>query len=364
MKTTLTFLIAILLTACNTPLITKSSWDMVEIPAPSLQNSMLEKDANTQTIGIYLPPSYLSKPEKKFPVVYFLQGYGQSVSIDGYISDILNEGIKKDQIPEMIYVEISGKYLFNGSFYHNSKVTGNWEDFIVKDVISYLDNHYRTIAKSESRALCGHSMGGYGALEISMKHPEIYKVCYSMSPGLYNAKGLSESFMFANGGTIQSILNIIDTLSAYNKEEAHKKYMEMVENIEDWKTEATLAYGMSFAPNTDKAPYFNYPVSISGKDTLINDNFWFQWEKGFGNVRDELIMNTENLRSLKQLTIDCGYNDEFRWITKGTQYYTRKLEELRIPFQIKWHNGTHGSLFNQSIEEGLFPTVANALDFE
>ena len=51
---------------------------------------------------------------------------------------------------------------YKGSVYTNSEVTGQWEDFIVEDVIAFMDSNYRTIATAEGRGLAGHSMGGYG----------------------------------------------------------------------------------------------------------------------------------------------------------------------------------------------------------
>jgi S-formylglutathione hydrolase FrmB len=66
--------------------------------------------------------------------------------------------------------------------YSNSVTTGNWEDFIAKELVSYIDKHYRTIAKAESRGLSGHSMGGYGALRIGQKNPGVFSSIYLLSP--------------------------------------------------------------------------------------------------------------------------------------------------------------------------------------
>ena len=68
-----------------------------------------------------------------------------------------------------------------------TEVTGNWDDFISKEVVSFVDENYRTLNKRESRAIAGHSMGGFGALNLSMLHPEIFGMCYALSPGVFNA---------------------------------------------------------------------------------------------------------------------------------------------------------------------------------
>ena len=58
--------------------------------------------------------------------------------------------------------------------YSNSPTTGDWERFIAEDLVAYMDSHYRTLANRMSRGLAGHSMGGYGALRIGMKRPDVF----------------------------------------------------------------------------------------------------------------------------------------------------------------------------------------------
>lgn len=204
------------------------TWSVINIPAPSLANNILSDD-NQKQIGVYLPPSYL-KSTRKYPVVYFLQGYGGKIDSD-FIGAILDSLTNENQIPEIIGVEISGVYSFKGSLYVNSPVSGNWDDFVTKDVISYIDENYRTLAKAESRALVGMSMGGFGVLNLIMHHPDTYKIAYSMSPGLFNEKGLSECLMFHNGGTIKPILSLIEKLKPLTKEEAHTEFLKYAKSI-------------------------------------------------------------------------------------------------------------------------------------
>ena len=71
--------------------------------------------------------------------------------------------------------------VYDGSMFSNSPTTGDWETFIAKDLTSYIDGHYRTIADRSARGLAGHSMGGYGTVRIGMKHPEAFSVLYAMS---------------------------------------------------------------------------------------------------------------------------------------------------------------------------------------
>src|SRR5207249_12119449 len=83
---------------------------------------------------------------------------------------------------ELIVVLPDSKTVHNGSMYSSSVTTGDFENYVASDLVSYIDAHYRTIASRESRGLVGHSMGGYGATRIGMKHADVFGSLYIMSP--------------------------------------------------------------------------------------------------------------------------------------------------------------------------------------
>ena len=85
------------------------------------------------------------------------------------------------KIQKMIVVMPDASNKLGGAFYTNSVAAGNWEDFITRDLVSYIDSRYRTIRRASSRGIAGHSMGGYGAIKLAMKHPNIYGAVYGLS---------------------------------------------------------------------------------------------------------------------------------------------------------------------------------------
>ena len=84
---------------------------------------------------------------------------------------------------------LDSKTVHNGSMYSSSVTTGDFENYVARDVVSYMDAHYRTLATRESRGLVGHSMGGYGATRIGMKHADVFGSLYIMSPCCLSARG-------------------------------------------------------------------------------------------------------------------------------------------------------------------------------
>jgi enterochelin esterase-like enzyme len=163
----------------------------VKINSAAIADNIVATKAE-QTIYIYLPPSY-NTSTKHYPVVYFLPGYTEGsmkISLPKDADVLIEEG----KIKEMILVTVPG----GSSFYVNSPITGNWDDFVTQEVVGYVDSHYRTIPKAEARGISGHSMGGYGALNLAMLHPEIFGAIYSISPGLFDENGLGTSQMYGD----------------------------------------------------------------------------------------------------------------------------------------------------------------------
>ncbi|NJK86707.1 MAG: esterase family protein [Bacteroidales bacterium] len=120
-------------------------------------------------------------------------------------------------------VIVNGYNILEGCFYQNSPVTGNWEDFVVNDVVKFIDAKYRTIPKAGSRALIGLSMGGYGALTLSMRHPSVFSVGVGECPGLADPQGMMKTSLFNDQQVINRIISIRNELQEYSKEEAHQK---------------------------------------------------------------------------------------------------------------------------------------------
>src|SRR5271167_772048 len=144
----------------------------------------LEGDAVDRDVLVFLPPSYSKERKRHYPVVYALHGY--SIGAEQWSHEIhvpqTVEGAFAKGSREMIVVLPDSKTVYNGSMYSSSATTGDFENYVARDVVAYMDTHYRTIPDRQSRGLVGHSMGGYGASRIGMKHAEVFGALYIMSP--------------------------------------------------------------------------------------------------------------------------------------------------------------------------------------
>ena len=124
--------------------------------------------------GVYLPPSYSKSPEKKYPVLYFLHGLFEDEtrwSTRGETDQILDRMIGDGKIGEFIVALPYG----GTSFYTNMRDgSEKWEDVMVTEFLPLIESSYRVNASRAQRGISGTSMGGYGALKIAMKHPDLF----------------------------------------------------------------------------------------------------------------------------------------------------------------------------------------------
>src|SRR5664280_2403033 len=164
--------------------------ERIKIHGAALEGN-LEGDAVDRDVIVFLPPSYATQKNRRYPVVYALHGYSigaQQWSGEIHVPQTI-EGAFAQGAQEMIVVLPDSKTLHNGSMYSSSVTTGDFEQFIARDVVGYIGAHYRTIPKRTSRGLVGHSMGGYGASRIGMKHSDVFGSLYIMSPCCMSARG-------------------------------------------------------------------------------------------------------------------------------------------------------------------------------
>jgi len=155
----------------------------IKVHGAALEGS-LEGDSADRDLLVFLPPSYATAKTRRYPVVYALHGYfigAEQWSKEIHVPQTI-EGAFAKGAREMIVVLPDSKTVHNGSMYSSSVTTGDFENFVAHDVVAYVDAHYRTLAARESRGLVGHSMGGYGATRIGMKHADVFGSLYIMSP--------------------------------------------------------------------------------------------------------------------------------------------------------------------------------------
>jgi S-formylglutathione hydrolase FrmB len=130
---------------------------------------------------VYLPPGYEDEPDRRYPVVYFLQGLTGQVdmwhnrrAMVANFPERVDALFASGDVPPALVVLVDGWTSWGGAQYLDSAALGRYQSYLSTDVVAFVDGRYRTIAASAARAVAGHSSGGYGALVSGLLHPEVW----------------------------------------------------------------------------------------------------------------------------------------------------------------------------------------------
>ena len=290
----------------------------------------LEGDAVERDVIVFLPPSYRTDTLRRYPVVYALHGY--SIGAEQWMHEIhvpqTIEGAFAQGAPEMIVVLPDSKTVHNGSMYSSSVTTGDFERFISRDVVEYIDAHYRTIPDRRSRGLVGHSMGGYGAARIGMKHADVFGSLYIMSPCCLSARGAGP----ANPQAEQ-------TLEAVRtpEDEANLPFF----------LRAQLATAAAWSPNPKNPPLY---LDLPTKGGVMQTDVLAKWAANAPLAF--LDQYVGNLRMYDGIGIDVGDQDGLR-VDAGRLHDV--LGTYGIPDAFEVYHGTHTSAVADRFQNHVLP---------
>jgi enterochelin esterase-like enzyme len=326
----------------------------VKVAAPSLTGNRLG-DPVEQSVAIYLPPGYEASPSKRYPTIYLLHGFGgdsKAWSGEGPFSfnlpPLLDSMMGGGRIREMIVVAPNARNAYGGSFYSNSAVTGNWEDYIYRDLIGYVDANYRTLARPSSRGVAGHSMGGYGAMVLGMKHPEVFGAIYALSPCCFGIEG-------DLGETNPAWSRVLRLTS---REQVPKE----PRSLEDFFTAAFVALSAAFSPNPGRAPlYTDMPFQERDGRIQKNEVVYAKWQSKMPLYMVEDYK--QNLLRLRGIFLDYGQKEEFSHVRSATSSLSKALAERQIPhvFEI-YEGGNHVNKVRERLETRLLGFFSDKLD--
>jgi enterochelin esterase-like enzyme len=319
----------------------------IKIHGTALEGN-LEGDAVDRDVIVILPPSYQKESNQRYPVVYALHGY--SIGAEQWTHEIhvpqTIEGAFGLGSKEMIVVLPDSKTIYNGSMYSSSETTGDFERFIYHDVVSYIDAHYRTIAETSSRGLVGHSMGGYGASRIAMKHPDIFGALYIMSPCC-----LSPRAGAAAGASDQ----------VKERALADERKVNVAQSPADLAAQspgfgaASYAAAAAWAPDPKNPPlYFDLPTKDGIAQPEIVAKFAANAPLAFV---DQYI---GNLKQYRAISIDVGDQDGLRFDTVKLH---KILDDYRIANTFEIYAGTHTSAVADRFQNHVLPFFSKNLCF-
>jgi enterochelin esterase-like enzyme len=333
-------LIAVLSSSAQTGTIKTDEFHFVSLEAN------LVGDSPKRSILVYLPPGYERQKKMSYPVVYLLHGFnGYGVGNKGWIREggdfnveTISRLIGERKISPMIIVMPDGSNRYGGSFYTNSIATGNWEDHIVRDLVAFIDKNYRTLPRAESRGIAGHSMGGYGALKIALKHPDVFGAAYGTSSCClsYTPSAENSQSMIAAG-----------KLASFA--EADKA---------TFPVQVRFALAAAWSANPTKPPFFSeYPLNVNGGDAERSSDVLARWQANIPTYMADQFAT--NLRRLRGIAFDAGTQEAS--IQNANRQFAEALERNKIEHTFEIFEGGHTDKVRERIETKMLPFFSRTL---
>lgn len=305
--------------------------EKIKVHGPSLQGNLEGNEIDRQVM-VVLPPSYKSSPNKRYPVVYYLHGF----AIDGenfynymHVPEAVAHNAAKGN--EFIVVVPSTLTKMGGSMYSSSVTTGDFRAFVAKDLVSYIDSHYRTIANRGGRGLVGHSMGGYGTWVIGMDYPQVFDSIWAQSACCVSPRT----------ETVESAT----AMSAVKIDGVDKAGFGM---------RAGLASMTAWSPNPQNPPFYaDFPLKDGAVDPLVI-------AKWANNSPLAMVAgHVGALKSFDAIGADVGTKDGL--IADDTAIHN-ELTKFGIAHEWATYEGTHTDKIGERFDQIVLPFFAKHLD--
>ncbi len=322
--------------------------------ANSAKGQLVEREVRSENIAhnkigsdpirkmvIYLPPGYdkSAKNNSRYPVIYFLPQPTDSyrgLFDKEHAQQLFDRAIASGVIGNFILVTVDMATPLGSSWYVNSPVTGNWEDFMIEELVPYIDANFRTLPSRDSRGIAGDFMGGYDALRFGMRHPDVFGSVYALHPA---GVGSGMQTMFSNPDW--NLLANARSLDDVRKDNTSKIF--------------TAIYQAS-VPDLDKPPrYIDLQARESGGALIIDTAVTTRLRKSF--LLDEMIAEyADNLKSLRGLKFDRPRSDGIQDHVYSAIAFSHKLNEFGVPHEAEEYNGVWGD-WNWGVDGRVYTSL-------
>ncbi|HVU19074.1 MAG TPA: alpha/beta hydrolase-fold protein [Candidatus Didemnitutus sp.] len=289
----------------------RGSLTTVAIDSQVLRQSVLGVDPH-RTVLVYLPPGYAAS-NRRYPVIYYFHSFNTNpvrFFADERVQRTFDQAIATGAIREFIVVVADYSLPMAAGFFENSPVTGRWLDFTELELVPFIDAHFQTLAKRESRGLAGDGIGGYGALKCAMLYPDLFSVVYALHP--------------VGTGT-----GVVPMSSRPDWAKIHRaKTLKGLEG--DPFSGIFVAMAQAYLPNPSRPPFYcDYLEEMrDGKLTLDVDHVRKLQDRF---LLDHLVVDhVDALRRMRGIAFDWGRYDSNPDHVYSNQAFTRKLDELGI----------------------------------
>ena len=284
-------------------------------------------DPHVRTFPVYLPTGY-GEGDRRYPIIVALAGFtGTGLNMPNFtvwgesLPEQLDDLIATGACPPAILVMPDCFTALGGSQYLNSTATGPYEDYLVTELIPFVDAQLRT--DPGRRGILGKSSGGYGALTLAMKHPEVFSAAACHSGDMYFEYGYLKDFPAA----IDALNRAGGIAPFLEKFAATRQKGPLIPALN------IIAMAAAYSPNGSD---IDLPFALSTGELIPE-----VWDRWLAHDPVRLVdRHADALKRLKLLFIDAGEKDEFA-LHLGARILVERLKALNIPHHYEEHDGGH-----------------------
>ncbi len=154
-------------------------WELGAVDSLALEGNPLG-DPSRRPVLVYLPPGY-DESDRSWPAAYLLRGHTGQVdmwanrrAMAPTFLEQVDSCFATGEVPGLIVVLVDGWTSWGGAQYLDTPAVGRYSTYLSGDVVGWVEERYRTVARPAGRAVVGHSSGGYGALANGLLRPDVW----------------------------------------------------------------------------------------------------------------------------------------------------------------------------------------------
>jgi S-formylglutathione hydrolase FrmB len=309
-------------------------------------------DPTARRTAVWLPPSYALMADRRYPVVYWLSGYAgtgeqlfSGTPWQPGLGDRLDRLAASGAMGEAIVVAPDCFTRWGGAQYLDSPALGSYETHVVREVIPTIDARFRTIAARDARAVGGKSSGGFGALVLAMRHPDLFAAVASHAGDMYfELSALPDLPVAAR------------TLRRHGGVAGFLRHFEATDKKDgvDFTTIMVLAEAGAYSPDAGREHGIALPFDLETGE--LDPIVWQHW-KAWDPV-EMLATHAEALRQMKLIFVDAGTRDEHN-LDLGARIFVRRLQALGIACEHQeFDDGHRGTSYRYDVS---LPKLAAAI---
>ncbi len=283
--------------------------EWAEIESEALAGNALG-DPTRRPLLVYVPRA-LDGGVARVPAVYFLHGFTGSARgwanvapFQPSVPERLDALVAGGALPPLLGVFVDGWTALGGSQWVNSAATGRYRDYLARDVVSFVDGRFPTVARAAARAVVGKSSGGYGALVMGAHHPDVFGHVAS-----HSGDSAFEYCYLPDLPRVAAALE--DTDPAAWLEGMLARARETKLRGDDHTVLNALAMSAAYSPRAGAPLGLDLPFEAG--TARLREDVWARW-LAHDPVRF-VPRHLESFRRLRSVFVDCGTRDEFhlRW---------------------------------------------------